>query len=116
MKNSILIIGVMMIFMVLISCATRRKVVNHPIIIEDTRDYSKDIPDSTLEPGYNASQRAFSWYLRSLPDSERQKWISSGSFTEREKDNFLNEIDSLQMDIQLPDPPNSTISDTLKKQ
>ncbi len=115
MKNSILIIGVIMTFMVLISCSTRRKVGNHQIFIENQKDQTIVIPDSTLEPGYNASQRAFYWYLRSVPDSERQKWISSGSFTEQEKDNFLNKIDSLQMDIQLPDPPNSTIPDTLKK-
>lgn len=68
MKNSILIIGVMMIFMVLISCATRRKLGNHQILIEDPIDQTIVIPDS------------------------------------------------LQMDIQLPDPPNSTIPDTLKKQ
>ena len=67
MKNSILIIGVMMIFMVLISCATRRKLRNHQILIEDPIDQTIVIPDS------------------------------------------------LQMDIQLPDPPNSTIPDTLKK-
>lgn len=115
MKNSILIIGVMMTFMVLISCSTRRKLGNHQILIEDPIDQSIVILDSTKEPGYNPSQRAFSWYLRSLSDSERQKWISSGSFTEIEKDNFLNKIDSLQMDIQLPDPPNTTIPDTLKK-
>ena len=115
MKNSILIIGVMMTFMVLISCSTRRKVLTHPIIIEDTRDYSKVIPDSTLEPGYNPHQRAFAYYLRSLGPEERNKWITNGSFSEQEKDNFLNKIDSLQMDIQLPDPPNSTIPDSLKK-
>jgi hypothetical protein len=115
MKNSILIIGVMMIFMVLISCSTRRKVVTHPIIIDDTRDYSKVIPDSTLVPGYNPHQRAFAYYLRSLGPEERNKWITNGSFSEQEKDNFLNKIDSLQMDIQLPDPPNSTIPDSLKK-
>jgi len=115
MKNSILIIGVMMTFMVLISCSTRRKVVAHPIIIDETRDYSKVIPDSTLEPGYNPHQRAFAYYLRSLGPEERNKWKSNGSFSEQEQDNFLNKIDSLQMDIQLPDPPNSTIPDTLKK-
>ena len=115
MKNSILIIGVIMTFMVLISCSTRRKVGNHQIFLENQKDQTNVIPDSTLEPGYDPYQRAFAYYLMSLPKEEQEKWISSGSFTEQEKDNFLNEIDSLQMDIQLPDPPNSTISDTLKK-
>ena len=114
MKNSILIIGVMMIFMVLIGCSTRRKVVNHPIIIEETRDYSKVLPDSTKEPGYDPAQRAFYWYLMSISEEKRKEWISS-TFTEQEKDNFLNKIDSLHMDIQLPDPSNSTIPDTQKK-
>jgi hypothetical protein len=115
MKNSILVIGVMMTFMVLISCSTRRKVGNHQIFIENQKDQTIVIPDSTLEPGYDPYQRAFAYYLMSLPMEEQEKWKSNGSFTEQEKDNFLNKIDSLQMDIQLPAPPNSTIPDTLKK-
>jgi hypothetical protein len=114
MKNSILIIGVIMTCMVLISCSTRRKIGNHPIIIGETRDYSKVLPDSTKELGYDPFQRAFYWYLMSLSEEKRKEWTGS-TFTEKEKDNFLNKIDSLQMDIQLPDPPNSTIPDTLKK-
>ena len=115
MKNSILIIGVMMIFMVLIGCSTRRKLGNHQILIENPIVQYNAIPDSTQEPGYDPDQRAFAYYLMSLPKKEQEKWKYNGSFTEIEKDNFLNEIDSLQMDIQLPDPPNSTIPDTLKK-
>jgi hypothetical protein len=115
MKNSIFTFGAIMTVILIASCSTRRKVGNHQILIEDPIDQTIVIPDSTLEPGYNPKQRAFYWYLRSLPDSERQKWISSGSFTEQEKDTFLNKIDSLQMDIQLPDPPNSITPDTLKK-
>ena len=90
MKNLILIIGVMMTFMVLIGCSTRRKVVTHPIIIENPFDQSKVIPDSTLEPGYNPHQRAFAYYLRSLGPEERNKWVSQGSFSEQERDTFLN--------------------------
>ena len=86
-----------MTFMVLISCSTRRKVLTHPIIIEDTRDYSKVIPDSTLEPGYNPHQRAFAYYLRSLGPEERNKWITNGSFSEQERDTFLNKIASYQL-------------------
>ncbi len=114
MKNSTLI-GITLIFTFLISCSTRRKVGNHPLLIEEPTEYSKVVPDSTKEPGYNASQRAFAYYLMSLPKEEREKWRSNGTFSEQEKDRFFNEIDSLQMDIQLPDPPNSSIPDTLKK-
>ena len=74
MKNSILIIGVMMTFMVLISCSTRRKVGNHQIFIENQKDQTIVIPDSTLEPGYNPNQRAFAYYLMSLPKEEQEKW------------------------------------------
>lgn len=115
MNHSKKLIGTTLILAILISCSTRRKVGNHPILIEETKDYSKVLPDSTQEPGYDPYQRAFAYYLMSLPKEEREKWKSSGSFTEQEKDYFLNKIDSLQMDIQLPDPPNSTIPDTLKK-
>ena len=115
MKNSILIIGVIMTFMVLISCSTRRKVGNHQIFLENQKDQTNVIPDSTLEPGYDPYQRAFAYYLMSLPKEEQEKWKSNGTFIEIEKDNFLVKIDSLQMDIQLSDPPNSTIPDTLKK-
>ena len=114
MKNSTLI-GITLIFTILISCSTRRKVGNYPILIEDPAEYSKVIPDSTKEPGYNPHQRAFAYYLMSLPKEELEKWRSNGTFSEQEKDRFLNKIDTLQMDIQLPDPPNSTIPDTLKK-
>jgi hypothetical protein len=108
------IIGITLIFTILISCGTRRKVGNHTIIIEQ-KDQSQVIPDSTKEPGYNPHQRAFAYYLMSLPKEEQEKWRSNGAFSEQEKDRFLNKIDSLQMDIQLPDPPNSSIPDTLKK-
>ncbi len=115
MKNSIFTFGAIMTVILIFSCSTRRKVGNHQIFIENQKDQTNVIPDSTLEPGYDPYQRAFAYYLMSLPKEEQEKWKSNGSFTEIEKDNFLNEIDSLQMDIQLPDPPNSTIPDTLKK-
>lgn len=97
MKNSIkIIIAITLVFTILIGCGTRRKVGNHPIIIEETRDYSIVLPDSTKEPGYNPRQRAFAYYLMSLPKEEREKWKSNGTFSEQEKDNFLNKIDSLK--------------------
>jgi len=95
MKNSI-IIGITLIFTILISCGTRRKVGNHPIIIEETRDYSIVLPDSTKEPGYNPRQRAFAYYLMSLPKEEQEKWRSNGTFSEQENDRFLNKIDSFK--------------------
>ena len=115
MKNSTILFGVFLLSTLLIACSTRKRVGNHQIFIENQKDQTNVIPDSTLEPGYDPYQRAFAYYLMSLPKEEQEKWKSNGSFTEIEKDNFLNEIDSLQMDIQLPDPPNSTIPDTLKK-
>ena len=114
MKNSIFIFGAIMTVILIASCSTRKRVGNQKLI-ENPFDQSKVIPDSTLEPGYNPHQRAFAYYLRSLGPEERNKWVSQGSFSEQEKDTFLNKIDSLQMDIQLPDPPNSTIPDSLKK-
>ena len=114
MKNSIFIFGAIMTVILIASCSTRKRVGNQKLI-ENPFDQSKVIPDSTLEPGYNPHQRAFAYFLRSLGPEERNKWVSQGSFSEQEKDTFLNKIDSLQMDIQLPDPPNSTIPDSLKK-
>ena len=114
MKNSIFTFGAIMTVILIASCSTRKRVGNQKLI-ENPFDQSKVIPDSTLEPGYNPHQRAFAYYLRSLGPEERNKWVSQGSFSEQEKDTFLNKIDSLQMDIQLPDPPNSTIPDSLKK-
>ncbi|MBM3430404.1 MAG: hypothetical protein FJX99_05415 [Bacteroidetes bacterium] len=95
MKNST-IIGITIIFTILISCGTRRKVGNHPIIIEETSDFSIVLPDSTKEPGYNPRQRVFAYYLMSLPKEELEKWRSIGTFSEQEKDRFLNKIDSLK--------------------
>ena len=114
MKNSIFTFGAIMTVILIASCSSRKRVGNQKLI-ENPFDQSKVIPDSTLEPGYNPHQRAFAYYLRSLGPEERNKWVSQGSFSEQEKDTFLNKIDSLQMDIQLPDPPNSTIPDSLKK-
>ena len=114
MKNSIFTFGAIMTVILIASCSTTKRVGNQKLI-ENPFDQSKVIPDSTLEPGYNPHQRAFAYYLRSLGPEERNKWVSQGSFSEQEKDTFLNKIDSLQMDIQLPDPPNSTIPDSLKK-
>ncbi len=114
MKNSIFTFRAIMTVILITSCSTRKRVGNQKII-ENPIDQSIAIPDSTLEPGYNPKQRALAYYLMSLPKEEQEKWKSNGSFSEQEQDNFLNKIDSLQMDIQLPDPPNSTIPDTLKK-
>ena len=109
MKVLIFVISVL----VLSGCNPQKRIINNQDIKFEKSEII--IADSTQEPGYNTKQRAFAYYLMSLPKEEQEKWKSNGSFTEIEKDNFLNKIDSLQMDIQLPDPPNSTIPDTLKK-
>jgi hypothetical protein len=114
MKNSIFTFGAIMTVILITSCSTRKRVGNQKLI-ENPIDQSIAIPDSTLEPGFDPDQRALAYFLMSLPKEEQEKWKSNGSFTEIEKDNFLNKIDSLQMDIQLPDPPNSITPDTLKK-
>ena len=97
MKNSIkIIIAITLVFTILIGCSTRRRVVNRPILLEDPAEYSKVLTDSTMEPGYDPYQRAFAYYLMSLPKEELEKWKSNGSFTEQEKINFLNKIDTLR--------------------
>lgn len=96
MKNRIIISTTLLILILLISCSTRRRVGNKPILIEDPAEYSKVLPDSTMEPGYDPYQRAFAYYLMSLPKEELEKWKSNGSFTEQEKINFLNKIDTLR--------------------
>ena len=106
MKNSIFTFGAIMTVILIFSCSTRRKVGNHQIFIENQKDQTNVIPDSTLEPGYDPYQRAFAYYLMSLPKEEQEKWKSNGSFTEIEKDNFLNEIDSMKNEKEL---------DTLKR-
>ena len=108
MKVLIFIISVL----VLIGCNPPKRIINNQDIIFEKLEIV--IADSTKEPGYDPAQRAFYWYLMSISEEKRKEWISS-TFTEQEKDNFLNKIDTLQMDIQLSDPPNSTIPDTLKK-
>ena len=94
MKNSIFTFGAIMTVILIASCSTRKRVGNQKLI-ENPFDQSKVIPDSTLEPGYNPHQRAFAYYLRSLGPEERNKWVSQGSFSEQERDTFLNKIDSL---------------------
>ena len=108
MKVLIFIISVL----VLIGCNPPKRIINNQDIIFEKLEIV--IADSTKEPGYDPAQRAFYWYLMSLSEEKRKEWTGS-TFSEQEKDNFLNKIDSLQMDIQLSDPPNSTIPDTLKK-
>ena len=106
MKNSIFTFGAIMTVILITSCSTRRKLGNHQILIEDPIDQTIVIPDSTKEPGYDPYQRAFSDYLRSLGPEERNKWVSQGSFTEQEKNNLLNKIDSMKNEKEL---------DTLKR-
>ncbi|MFZ9587813.1 MAG: hypothetical protein ACO29U_09445 [Crocinitomicaceae bacterium] len=55
------------------------------------------LTDSTTEKGYNASQRAFAWYLMSLPQNELEKWRSFGSFTTEDQ------LDSITLEILIPE-------------
>jgi hypothetical protein len=80
---------------------------------ENKVEKSFNVSDSTLEPGYDPKQRAFYWYLMSLNEKERKEW-TEGAYSEIELHEFIGRIDSLQMDIQLPDSPNSPIPDILK--
>jgi hypothetical protein len=84
----------------LISCGNYQKITLNE---KELNPFTSGLTDSTKVEGYNASQRAFAWYLMSLPSNELKKWQSQGAFTTEEKDNFLHKIDSMQLDIVLPD-------------
>lgn len=51
-----------------------------------------DVGDSTQEEGYNPYQRAFAYYLLSLPPKESASWESS-AFTEEEMTNIENSLE-----------------------
>lgn len=84
----------------LISCGNYQKITRNE---KELNPFTSGLTDSTKVEGYNESQRAFAWYLMSLPQQELQKWQFYGAFNKEEKDNFLNKIDSMQSDIVLPD-------------
>jgi len=73
----------------LFSCNNSKKII--------TNNYntvnSTEIPDSTKVPGYNPSQRAFALYLRSLPKEQKDKWVNTGSYSEKEMNNLIDTID-----------------------
>jgi len=58
---------------------------SHNLSLSRRTSYSstKVVTDSTQEEGYNPYQRAFAYYLLSLPPKERASWESS-TFTEEE--------------------------------
>ena len=92
MKNLILIIGVVYVTLLLVSCGNSKKVLSNT---NKNSEISPNIvvADSTQEPGYNPRQRAFAYFLMSLPEEEQQKWRSSGSFSEKEVKNLVDTID-----------------------
>jgi hypothetical protein len=92
MKNLILIIGVVYITILLVSCGNSKKVLSNT---NKNYEISNNVvvADSTQEPGYNPRQRAFAYFLMSLPEEEQQKWRSSGSFSEKEVKNLVDTID-----------------------
>lgn len=71
-----------------ISCKTSKHV--------DCEAYSmlptNQIEDSTKVEGYNESQRILAYYILSLPQSEKDKWVK-GTFTEEEKNSFLDTVE-----------------------
>jgi len=92
MKKLFFIIGVVSSTTLFFSCNNSKK-----IYLSDSNFKSPNsttvVADSTQEPGYNPRQRAFGYYLLSLPKEEREKWVSSGSFTEKEVNNLMDTID-----------------------
>lgn len=92
MKNLILIIGVVYVTLLLVSCGNSKKVLSNT---NKNSEISPNIvvADSTQEPGYNPRQRAFAYFLMSLPEEEQQKWRSNGSFSEKEVKNLVDTID-----------------------
>lgn len=92
MKNLILIIGVVYVTILLVSCGNSKKVLSNT---NKNSEISPNIvvADSTQEPGYNPRQRAFAYFLMSLPEEEQQKWRSNGSFSEKEVKNLVDTID-----------------------
>ena len=92
MKNLILIIGVVYVTLLLVSCGNSKKVLSNT---NKNSEISPNIvvADSTQEPGYNPRQRAFAYFLMSLPEEEQRKWRSNGSFSEKEVKNLVDTID-----------------------
>ena len=91
MKNLILIIGVVYTTILLLSCGNTKKV------LSNTNKKSEISPnivvaDSTQEPCYDRDQRAFYWYLMSLPEKKRQEWVK-GTYSEKEVNDFTDTID-----------------------
>ena len=95
MKNLVLIIGVVYTTIILFGCGNSKKVLSYT---NKNCEISNNfvVADSTQELGYNPRQRAFAYFLMSLPKEEQVKWISNASFSEKEKNRFLNKIDTLK--------------------
>lgn len=72
----------------IVSCKTTKHV--------DCEAYSMSptiiLDDSTMVDGYNESQRILAYYILSLPQEEKDKWIK-GTFTEEEKNSFLDTVE-----------------------
>jgi hypothetical protein len=92
MKKLILIIGIVSSTILFVSCGNSKRV------LSNDNNYSEIssnvvVSDSTQEPGYNSRQRAFAYFLMSLPKEDQQKWKSTGSFSEKEVNNLVDTID-----------------------
>lgn len=91
MKKLILITGFIIPTTLFISCNNSKK------IYLNNSDFKNPKPtvvvaDSTQEPGYDRAQRAFYWYLMSLPEKKRQEWVN-GTYSEKEVEKFTDTID-----------------------
>ena len=53
---------------------------------------SNQVEDSTMVEGYNESQRILAYYILSLPQEEKDKWVK-GTFTEEERNTFLDSLE-----------------------
>lgn len=53
---------------------------------------SNQVEDSTMVEGYNESQRILAYYILSLPQEEKDKWVK-GTFTEKERNTFLDSVE-----------------------
>ena len=83
MKNLILFL---FLGLFVVSCKTNKQFINN------MNSSNVEVQDSTKVPGYNESQRAFAYYILSLPKEEKDKWIN-GMFTEDEKNKFIDTIE-----------------------
>jgi len=98
MKKLILIIGIVLSTSLFVSCNNPKKIYLNDSNLKSPNT-STVVEDSTKVPGYDRAQRAFYWYLMSLPEKKRQEWVN-GSYSEKELNNFTDTIDYKHINIK----------------